>query len=54
MKLILLINQEIACMSWFKGYLARVNETEVAISCTQKTSDQAWLLVELRNDYENA
>lgn len=25
MKLILLINQEITCMSWFKGYLARVN-----------------------------
>lgn len=54
MNLILLINQEITCMSWFKGCLARVNATEVAISFTQKQVIRVWLLAEARNDYENA
>lgn len=43
MKLTVLVNQEVTCMSWFKGSLQESMATEVEISCTQKTRDRVWL-----------
>lgn len=43
MKLTVLINREVTCMSWFKGSLQESMATEVAISCTQQTRERIWL-----------